>query len=166
VEKDKRFLTLLQNALESIQDPRFFETERGFQGELLVQLGKRLKQAEFPGDPLVEQEYQKTIPSHGINIRPDIIIHVPFGRGQAKRRDEGNFVAMELKLRSTENDARHDFASLEQMHAALRYPLTVFINIDSDKTHSMLCPRSIASQTACIAVRLEDGKSVVRLQEP
>jgi hypothetical protein len=166
MSKDKQFLSLLQDALESIRDPRFFESERGFQGELLVQLGKRLKRAKFPGDPLVEQEYQKTIPSHGINIRPDIIIHIPFGRGHARRRDEGNFVAMELKLRSTENDARRDFASLEQMHASLRYPLTVFINIDSDNTYSELCPRNIADQTACIAVRLEDRKSIVRLQEP
>jgi hypothetical protein len=78
MSKDKRFLSLLQDALKSIHEPRFFETERGFQGELLVQLAKRLREAAFPGDPVVEQEYQKTIPSHGIKIRPDIIIHVPF----------------------------------------------------------------------------------------
>ena len=87
-------------------------------------------------------------------------------RGHNERRDEGNFVAIELKLRATENEARRDFASLEQMRDALRYPLTIFINIDSAEPRSALCPKSIASQTACFAVRLEDGKSVVLMEEP
>jgi hypothetical protein len=51
------------------------------------------------------------------------------------------------------------------MKKALKYPLTIFINIDSDQTHSKLCPKSIAGQTPCIAVRLEDGKSVVRSEQ-
>jgi hypothetical protein len=161
----KRFLSLLQNALESICEPRFFETERGYQGELLVQLRKRLRCAAFPGDPIVEQEYQKTIPSHGIRIRPDIIIHIPFERGHTEQRDQGNFVAIELKRRSTEIEAHGDFANLAQMHQALRYPLTIFINIDSEKTRSAICPKSIASRTICFAVRLEDGKPVVRRQK-
>lgn len=54
---------------------------------------------------------------------------------------------------STEKDARGEFANLEQMHDAVRYPLTIFINIDSKETHSKLCPESIASQTICFAVR-------------
>jgi hypothetical protein len=152
----------MRSALESIREPRFYETERGFQGELLVQLVNRLKDAEFPGDPIVEQEYQKTMPAHGINIRPDIVIHIPFERGLARQREEGNFVAIELKLRSTENEARGDFANLEQMHERLHYPLTIFINIDSEETHAALCPKGIAGQTACFAVQLKDGEPVVQ----
>jgi hypothetical protein len=162
IASSKRFLSVLHEALGNIREPRFFETERGYQGELLVQLAKKLKTAAFPGDPIVEQEYQKTMPLHGIKIRPDIVIHIPFERGHVESRDQGNFVAIELKRRSTENEARSDFANLAQMHEVLRYPLTIFINIDSEKTHSAACPQSIARQTVSFAVRLEDGKPVIR----
>jgi hypothetical protein len=166
VQNQEQFLTLLRDALESIREPRFFETERGFQGELLIQMGKRIKHAELPGDPIVEQEYQKTIPLHRLKIRPDIIVHIPFERGKVERRDEGNFVAMELKLRATENEARGDFANLVQMREVLGYPLTVFINIDSAETHGALCPKPILGQTVCFAVRLEGGKTVVSATRP
>jgi hypothetical protein len=162
VFKQESFLGLMRDALESIREPRFFETERGYQGELLVQLGKRLKGVEFPGDPIVEQEYQKTMPAHGINIRPDIVIHVPFDRGLALGRDEGNFVAIELKVHATENEARGDLANLALMHEILQYPLTVFINIGSKQTHSTCCPKIISNQTICFAVHLKDGEPVVR----
>ena len=45
------------------------------------------------------------------------------------------------------------------------YPLTISINLDSEQTHSAVCPKSIADQSICFAVRLEDGKSVVRTEE-
>ena len=112
----EEFLIMLSQSLESIRDPRFFQTERGYQGELLAELRKRLRDVALPGDPVVEQEYQKRIPDHGIKIRPDIIIHIPFERDTAGRRDEGNFVAIELKLRATEKDALWDFTNLAQMH--------------------------------------------------
>jgi hypothetical protein len=166
VQNQEQFLAILRDALENIREPRFFRTERGFQGELLVQLRNRLQNAELPGEPIVEQEYQKTIPLHRLNIRPDIIVHIPFDRGRAERRDQGNFVAMELKLRSTENEARGDFANLNQMREVLGYPLTIFINIDSDETHVAQCPEGLAGQTVCYAVRLEDGNPSVRAAGP
>jgi hypothetical protein len=162
----KQFLTLLREALESIREPRLFETERGFQGELLIQMGKRLKHAELPGDPIVEQEYQKTLPHHGLNIRPDVIVHIPFERGRVERREQGNLVAMELKLRASENAARGDFENLVRMREVLGYPLTIFINIDSVETHAALCPEAIRGQTVCFAVRLENGKPVVHATGP
>lgn len=161
-----QFLTILRDALENIGEPRFFETERGFQGELLIQIGKRLKYAELAGDPIVEQEYQKTLPLHHLNIRPDVIVHIPFDRGRVERRDQGNFVAMELKLRSNASEARDDFVKLLRMREVLGYPLTIFINIDSDETHVAQRPEAIAGQTACYAVRLENGNPVVRVAGP
>ncbi len=161
----QRFLALLRQALESIREERFFQDERGFQGALLQELSQRVAHGAFPGDPIIEQEYQKRLPLHKIRIRPDIIIHVPFERGVAEERDEGNFVAMELKRRATAKRAKEAFANLAKMKKALKYPLTIFVNIDSDQTHSALCTKSIADQTACFAVRLEDGRSVVRLEE-
>lgn len=161
----ERFLGLLRQALEDIREERFFQDERGFQGALLQELRQRLAHGAFPGDPIIEQEYQKRLPLHKIRIRPDIIIHVPFERGVAEERYEGNFVAMELKRRATAKRAKEAFANLAQMKKALKYPLTIFINIDSEETHAASCPKSISSQTACFAVRFEEGISVVRLEE-
>jgi hypothetical protein len=159
---EKEFLTLLRQALENIHEERFFQDERGFQGALLQELGQRVAHAAFPGDPIIEQEYQKRLPLHKIRIRPDIIVHIPFERGGAEERYEGNFVAMELKRRATAQRATEAFASLVQMKSTLKYPLTIFINIDSEETHAALCPKSIEGQTACFSVKLEGGKPVVR----
>ena len=161
----KQFLTLLRQSLENIREERFFQDERGFQGALLQELSQRVAHGAFPGDPIIEQEYQKRLPLHRIRIRPDIIIHVPFERGVAEGRDEGNFVAVELKRHATAKKAKEAFANLAQMKKALKYPLTIFINLDSEQTHAALCPKSIAGQTACFAVRFEDGRSVVRVEE-
>jgi hypothetical protein len=146
MQGQEHFLGLLVQSLESIREERFFQDERGFQGALLQELGKRLANAAFPGDPIIEQEYQKRLPLHEIRIRPDIIIHVPFERGCLEDRDEGNFVAIKLKRRATDKRAKYAFANLAQMKKALKYPLTIFINIDSDQTHSRLCPKSIAGR--------------------
>ena len=113
---------------------------------------------------MLQQEYQKRLNRHGIRIRPDIIIHVPFERGVTESREEGNFVAMELKRRATRKTAKGAFANLVKIKKALKYSLTIFINIDSYQTQIALCPKSIASQTVCFAVRLEEGRSVVRAE--
>jgi hypothetical protein len=52
------------------------------------------------------------------------------------------------------------------MKKALKYPLTVFINVDSEQTHAGLCPRIIAAQTVCFAIRLEHGEPIVRTRIP
>ena len=161
-----RFLALFMEALRTIREPRFFDTERGYQGELLAELRNRIDGAGLQGDPIVEQEYQKTIPHHGLTIRPDIIIHIPFERGVTNSRREGNFVAVELKCRASRRQAGNAFENLRQIKEALNYPLTVFVSVDSANTYAELCPGSIAAQTVCIAVRLEDGNPVIRAHEP
>jgi hypothetical protein len=160
------FLALLRQSLESISEEVFYRDERGFQGALLHELNMRLGHGVSPEDPIVQQEYQKRLRHHGIKIRPDIIFHIPFERGFAQGRHEGNFVAVELKRRATGKRAKDAFANLALMKKALKYPLTVFINIDSEETHAALCPRNIADQTVCFAVRLEDGKPAVRTEMP
>jgi hypothetical protein len=157
-----RFLALLQQVLESITEERTFQDERSFQGALLQELARRLERGVLPNDPIIEEEYQKRLPAHGIRIRPDIIVHVPFERGLTERRDQANFIAIELKRRASPKKANKAFQNLTVMKQALRYRLTIFINIDSEATHYELCPKAIADQTACFAVRLEDGKSVVK----
>lgn len=120
----RQLLAVFMDALEQIQERRFFQTERGYQGELLAESRKRLKHAAFPGDPVEEQEYQKRLQPHGIKISPDIIIHIPFERGLAERRDEGNFVAIKLKRHANKTEAQEAFANLAQLKEVLQYPLT------------------------------------------
>jgi len=160
-----RFLTVLREALQNIHELRSFQDERGFQGALLQELARRLERGVLPDDPIIEEEYQKRIRPHGIRIRPDIIVHVPFDRGLVERRDQGNFVAIELKRRATVKAAKRAFANLAVMKKVLKYPLTIFVNIDSEQTRSEVCPKSIADQSVCFAVRLEDGKPVVRAEK-
>jgi hypothetical protein len=162
----EQFLALLTEALEAIKEPRFYDTERGYQGELLAELRSRIVFAGLPGDPVVEQEYQKTLPQHGLTIRPDIIIHIPFDRGVTGSRREGNFVAVELKRRGSKQQVEDAFENLRQIKEVLDYPLTVFVNIDSADTHAELCPESIAAQTVCVAVRLEGRNPIIRAQVP
>jgi hypothetical protein len=50
------------------------------------------------------------------------------------------------------------------MKRELKYPLTIFINVDSQETRAELCPASIAAQTVCFAVWLEDGKPVLKAE--
>jgi hypothetical protein len=155
-----QFIRVLRQALESIHEERSFQDERGFQGALLQELGRRWQ----PGaeDPIIDQEYQKRLKNHGIRIRPDVILHVPFERGVAERRNEGNFAVIELKRRATTETARQAFESLALMKKKLKYPLTIFINVDSEQALSGFCPASIRNQTVCFAVRLEGGSAVVR----
>ena len=83
-------VTMIMEALKSVRNAHFFTTERGYQGEFLAELRRFLPGVGLPGDAIVEQEYQKRLAAHGINVRPDLIIHIPTPVGQDRRRD--NFV--------------------------------------------------------------------------
>lgn len=161
----RRFLRILEDALRNIAEQQIFQDERVYQGELLQELGRRLGRGVLPDDPLIQQEYQKRIPLHGMRIRPDIIVHVPFERGLAEDRDEGNFIAIELKRRATPGKAKAAYKNLVLLKKKLDYPLTIFVNIDSARTFASLCPGLLAEQTICFAVRLVDGKTIVKVEE-
>ena len=62
-------LTIVRESLLAVSCPRYYETERGFQGALLAELNSRLPSLQL-ADAIVEQEYQKRMPEHGIRIRP------------------------------------------------------------------------------------------------
>ncbi len=162
----ERFIVIFIEALKAIREPQFFEDERGYQGELLAELRNRIEGAGLLSDPIIQQEYQKTLPKHDIRIRPDIIIHIPFSRGFTRNRKEGNFIAVELKRRASKRKAEDAFESLRRIKDALNYPLTIFLNIDSANPRAELCPDSIAAQTLCVAVQLEDGEPAIRMQKP
>ncbi len=156
-----KFLNTLQKALENIHDENLFHDERGYQGALAQELRLHHVNALFSGNPAIQEAYQKTLAHHGIRIRPGIIIHIPFERGETEGRYQGNFVAIELKRHAGEKEAREAYSNLEKLKNSLGYPLTIFINIDSNQTHFAICPNDIIDQTICFAVRLENGKPIV-----
>jgi hypothetical protein len=142
----------IATALRGVSTPRFFETERGYQGEFLARLHASLPEIGLPGSAIVEQEYQKRLKDHGITVRPDVIIHVPTREGGNRR--EGNFAVFELKRKATLDEAREDFGSLDAVIKALNYPLGVFLNIDSDDTQARNYDGAFGDRIHFFAVRL------------
>jgi len=156
-------LRSVHDALAAVTAPRFFQTERGYQGALLEQLHRQLR---LDHNTIVEQEYQKRAVQHGLTIRPDIVVHEPFDPERHRARTEGNVAVIELKLRANAADARADFQSLRSMLDVLHYPVGVFINIDSAVTHAELVPQDVRGRIACFAVMLADGMPQIVGQRP
>jgi hypothetical protein len=158
MKKSETVLEGIRNSLAAIGAARYFESERGFQGALLVQLEQHL---QLPDQTLVEQEYQKRQQEHGLKIRPDIIIHEPFDASRHASRSEGNLAVIELKLRASEDDARGDFESLATIMRTLQYPLGVFINIASFETYAQLTPEDMKGRIVAFAVVQNQGRTRV-----
>jgi hypothetical protein len=153
-----RFTAVFREALLAIDTPRLFDTERGYQGELLAQISRRV---ELPPYSIAEQEYQKQQQRHGLAIRPDIVIHEPFDERRHRGREEGNFAVIELKLRGSRKRAAADFESLASMIRVLHYPLGIFVNIGSSRTYSAIVPGDVRGRVLCFGVTLEGGKVTV-----
>ncbi len=146
-------------ALQAVTNARFFETERGYQGELLAGLRSALPALALDGDAIVEQAYQKRMREHRIDRRPDII-HVPtFADGD---RREGNFAVFELNFRSGPMEAKEDFDNLDAVIGALNYLLGRFVNIDSVRTQAAHYAGPYRDRIHFFAVRLVDGAVAVR----
>lgn len=122
----------LISALERVREPRLFLTERGYQGQLATELDRLLDtQPEGIERPLVEQEYQKRAKVHGIRLRPDIIVHVPFERGVSPTRSHDNHLVIMLKLKANKKRADEDFAKLTTICSKLGYSVGAFVNIST-----------------------------------
>ena len=157
-----QFLDIFSETLSSITHPRFFETERGFQGQLNACLAQSVK-GIVPNQYVIEEEYQKKFNTHGIRIRPDIIIHAPFEPNTHGSRSEGNFAVIQIKLRASVKEAGEDFEKLDLMLEKLNYPLGIFINISSSETHHKNYKGKFIERLHCFAVELtKEGTIVVR----
>lgn len=154
-------LAFIQESLAAVGHPRLYETERGFQGAFLGELTKRLPRLQWEG-AIVEQEYQKRMHEHGIRIRPDIIIHVPFDGAHHASRREGNFIVMELKIRATAEEALSDYQALSEMCEMLDYPLGVFINIGAPDTYLADFEGRHKERLHAFSVQLVNGQVEVR----
>ncbi len=126
------FIEIIINALKEIKSPRFFNTERGFQGEFKSALGKiLLEQNIFPDEAIIEEEYQKSLKFHGIRQRPDLVIHVPVISSHFNNRKENNYIVFAFKLSGDKNKVMKDLEKLEEMIDKLSYSFGIFININS-----------------------------------
>lgn len=153
----------IRESLRAITNPRFYETERGYQAELSAEIRARLPNIqEIDEDAIIEQEFQKRLSAHGLRIRPDLIIHVPFDSESNPDRQSGNFACFELKRRATAAEARGDFDNLCRLMMALRYPIGVFVNIDSADIHESEIPQNNVGQLYSFAVSLKNGSVQVR----
>ena len=150
----ENLLQAIRGSLLAIVDPRLYETERGFQGQFLVELFRRIPEY-LPADrALIEQEHQKTLERHGLAIRPDIIIHQPFDPAFHATRRVGNFAVIELKLRAGPKKATKDFVNLHSMLTALHYPIGIFINISHSRPQANHVPPKARGQIIAFATRL------------
>jgi len=163
---DQTLLHHIHNALQCVRHPRYFKSERGFQGAFYAELYKTISEVLLPKGALLEEEYQKNLREHGLEIRPDIIIHEEFDETRHSGRDQGNIAVMELKLKASKRGAVGDFESLIQMIQVLRYPIGIFINIGSELTHAGLVPEEGKGLISCFAVSLRDGNTHVILEQP
>ncbi len=118
-------------ALKHMNSPRFFKTERGFQGRFACALYKIFDAKKiFQDDTIIEEEYQKRIDSHRTRLRPDLIVHVPVESSHSSSRTENNFVVFAFKKQANEDRAKEDFEKLHELFKKLEYQLGIFININ------------------------------------
>jgi len=124
-------IKIIIEALKHMDSPRFFKTERGFQGRFACALYKIFDVKKiFQDDMIIEEEYQKRIEPHGTKLRPDLIVHVPVESSHSCSRTENNFVVFAFKRQSNEDRAKEDFKKLNELFEKLGYPLGIFININ------------------------------------
>lgn len=155
---EQKIIDAIRRALLAIREPRYFETERGYQAELYSELRLAIKSFDFGGaKPIVEQEYQKLIGLHGMQLRPDILIHEPFSPQRHADRKQGNYAVIELKLNATIHEAKGDFERLAVMMERLSYPLGVFVNLASIDTRIECACAPRVGRIVAFAASLKDG---------
>jgi len=128
-------LSCIAEAVKQIRRRRYFNSERGFGGQLQANLERLLRENRvIPEEAVVEEECQKRKDNHDMIYRPDIVVHIPIEAGITRSRKEGNFIAFELKLRANKEAALEAFKKLNAYLTKLHYELSVFVNINSDES--------------------------------
>lgn len=161
----KQILESTNSALRQLTEPRYFRTERGFQGRFYCALQLALdKNNVLESPPILEMEYQKS-GRHGLSQRPDIILHVPAedsGAGVAAY----NYAVWALKLKASPSGAEDDFRKLDDMFSLLDYPLGIFVNIDATDHRREVYSGKFSDRLYTVAVRLKDGEVKLNWSRP
>lgn len=150
----------IHRALAKVGHARFFENERGFQGELSRHLHEEMK-GSLVGNEIFEEEHQKTTHKHNLKLRPDLILHVPFDPEEHESRCDGNKVVILLKRRATERTAKEQIRELKQYLNVLQYRIGVFVNIDSSRVYPDALSSEDCDRIICFAVYKEEGQTIV-----
>ena len=146
--------TLSLDALARIRNPRFYKTERGFQGEFAAVVHQGMNSQALIGEQfVVEEEYQKRR-IHLTRQRPDLILHLPTEVSGAIP-NQNNIAVWAFKQKAHPGKARRDFENLDVMFDRLNYPIGVFINISSHLHHLNLYEGPFPERMVAFATRLE-----------
>jgi hypothetical protein len=75
----QQIIAATKQAIQQVTHPRFFRTERGYQGRFYCALMALFDAEGLLGDDdrIIEMEYQKGPLRHGMTQRSDIIYHIP-----------------------------------------------------------------------------------------
>lgn len=153
----EQLVSVTKEAILKIENPRYFQTERGYQMEFYSLLKELLPpECNLTNDRMLEGEPQKTKSVHGTNQRPDIIFHIPRKNGTAV--DENNYCLWALKLRGNKNEAKSDFDKLNEMFLRLKYSFGLWINIDSSETWINEYKGIYQQRIGSFAVKLKENK--------
>jgi hypothetical protein len=121
-------------AIRFVRNPRYLATERGYHGAFYCALRAFFDETGLLSENcILEMEYQKSA-RHDTSQRPDIVFHIPVEVSKGSVHDN-NFAVWALKRDASFSDARGDYEKLDEMGATLRYPLIIFVNVHSSKTH-------------------------------
>jgi hypothetical protein len=143
------------SALKAINAPRFFKSERGYQGIFYCKLYEEFENLGLlTEDQIIEMEYQKSA-RHKLSQRPDIIFHIPVEHSGADII-ENNFAVWALKPRASAAKAQEDFEKLDQMFEVLNYPLGFFVNINTEQHHLKLYNGNFKDRLVGFSVYLQD----------
>lgn len=156
-----RIISTTIDSIKNIKSIRYFKSERGYQGVLFCHLFNGLEHYDLINeDRILEQEYQKG-QRHGLGQRPDIIFHIPVEHSGAGI-NENNYAVWALKARASKESALEDFDKLEEMFQYLRYPLGIFINIDSVDNYLDFYNGNHHDKIIGLSVALNENKVNVR----
>ncbi|MEA2033564.1 MAG: hypothetical protein U9N41_08285 [Euryarchaeota archaeon] len=129
-------IEIIIEALKKVNNPRFFKTERGYQGRFACAMYEVMDdKGIFPDDAILEEEYQKRLNEHGTGQRPDLIVHIPTEISGLANTSKNNLVVFAFKKNATLKKVGEDFYKLDVMFKELEYPLGIFINIGTLHTH-------------------------------
>lgn len=119
------------NSIKSINTPRYYKSERGYQTEFYSHLSINIKgKGLFPEQAILEAEVQKrTLEHYGITQRPDLLIHIPIETGLTEETNENNFLNIAFKLKGNKKSSIEDFMKLDEMFEKLNYKEGLYINI-------------------------------------
>jgi hypothetical protein len=95
---------------------------------------------------------------HGLDIRPDLIIHAPFDRGLFEHTGPGDYVVLELKRRASKQAAENAYAHLGQICTLLDYAMGILVNVDSDQVFFPDASSPAVERLHGFAVELRDGR--------